>query len=359
MNPYDFVRVDWSRKPIRLPAITHNRFEGLSGHIEGTLTALTPIFLPGKHPDGRVITNREGPQFSQSLRNGQVVYFIGGSSLKGLIRSVVETVTQSCFHSFSGNYGQDDYARYLPSEFFPCNSLSALCTACRLFGIIRGRTVKLGRVNFGDAICTNAVKYKAIYTQILSSPKPHHRAFYINDKKIAGRKFYFHHNEDNLLTATGWLPVGCQPDKRQNQLIQPLAAESCFSFSAEFVNLSENDLAALLYAFSLENEIRHKLGYAKSCGLGSIHIQLNKLALRNYTNRYRQETSITEYEGEALSEKINQYITAFIKQIPAITLVDLRRIWQWPPPKGVTYHYPTQNQFKAHPNDPISSTDTW
>jgi hypothetical protein len=110
---------------------------------------------------------------------------------------------------------------------------------------------------------------------------------------------------------------------------------------------------------TLEDGIRHKFGYAKPCGLGSVRMQLTRLTLRDPTTRYRQGAGDTVYEGNALVAEVHRRVTPFVARIPAVTLGDLRRIWQWPPAPGVTYRYPTQAQFAAHPHDPISSTDTW
>ena len=45
MNPYDFVRIEWDRGVERRPARHHDSFSGLSGRVEGTITALTPCFI--------------------------------------------------------------------------------------------------------------------------------------------------------------------------------------------------------------------------------------------------------------------------------------------------------------------------
>lgn len=337
MNPYDFVRVDWNRLPQRRAAFRHDSFAGLSGRLEATLTAETPLFVKrGNTSDFFTINNKPA---------------IAGSSLKGLFRSVVETVAQGCFW-FS--------AETPPSNFRPCSRSDALCPACRLFGLIKGNTLRSGNVGVEDAICTNAVSHPPIYTAILSNPKIRHAAFYFDDDdNIAGRKFYFHHREDNLLTATGWLPANAAPDRRQNQHIRPLGAGSSFTFAADFVNVKEDDFAALLYAMTLEPELRHHFGYAKPCGLGTVRIELTKLSLRDAAARYRQGTGATVFEGEALATEVNLRVGPFITTIPSITLSDLRRIWRWPPDSAVSFGYPTQSQFKAHPNDPISSTPKW
>jgi CRISPR/Cas system CSM-associated protein Csm3 (group 7 of RAMP superfamily) len=335
MNPYDFVRVDWQHAPRRRLAAPHNAFRGLSGRIEATLTAETPLFI------------KRGNLDSFFSIGGQPA--IGGSSLKGLFRSVVETVAQGCF-LFCAEPGR------LPNDFKPCHRPDGLCTACRLFGLIKGSTLRLGNVSFGDAICTKREAHPPIYTAILSSPKPRHSAFYLSGPYVAGRKYYFHHRPDNMLTAKGWLPSNKRP---QNQYIQPLGAGSTFAFSADFDNVVEDDFAALLYAMTLDEGMRHKFGYAKPCGLGSVHIRLSKLTVRDQPSRYRQATPALTYEGADLLAEINRRVAPFVSAIPAVTLLDLRRIWGWPAADNVTYRYPTQEEFATHRSDPVGSTDGW
>lgn len=333
MNPYDFVRVDWDRPPQRRAALRHDSFAGLSGRIEARLTAETPFFVKrGNTSDFFTIDGKPA---------------IAGSSLKGLFRSVVETVAQGCFW-FSNERP--------PNAFRSCSRPDALCPACRLFGLIKGNTLRVGNVGFEDATCTNRVDHPAIYTAILSSPKPRHTAFYFDADDIAGRKFYFHHREDNLLTKQGWVPTS---DKPQNQHIRPLGVGSTFTFVTEFVNVAEDDFAALLYAMTLEPEMRHHFGYAKPCGLGTVRIELTKLTLRDATARYRHGTGDTDFVGDGLTAEVNRRVTPFVTTISSDTLDDLRYIWRWPPDPAVSYGYPTREQFNMYPDDSISSTPTW
>ena len=113
MNPYDFVRVDWSVPPRRARGNPHDRFTGLSGRIEATLTAETPFFLPSKSLEGEPEKDQsERTYFSQSPAYASIAnregYFLPGSSLKGLFRSIVETVAQGCFQHFDGKYKGKD-----------------------------------------------------------------------------------------------------------------------------------------------------------------------------------------------------------------------------------------------------------
>jgi CRISPR/Cas system CSM-associated protein Csm3 (group 7 of RAMP superfamily) len=368
MNPYDFVRVDWTHQPARHRPKPHDRFDGLSGRISGTLTTLTPLFLPAKGPTGLPLVDMNGAtQFSQSqayvTADNPKGYFIAGSSLKGLVRSLVETVAQGCFWFFDGKYksrkdGQEihsDYLAKIPTPFKRCSDPDHLCPACRLFGLIEGDVHRLGNVGFGDAVCTDVRPHDAIFTAALDNPKPRHESWYLQSNRIAGRKFYFHSGE--LLTEREMKKT--RRGVALNAYIHPLGAGATFSFAADFTNVAEDDLSALLYAVILEETVHHKFGYAKPCGLGSIQVQLTSLTLGNPLEHYQGGKGAEVFEGESLTAELGRRTTPFARSISAITLEDLRRIWRWPPMPGVTFRYPTQGQFADHTHDPISSTDTW
>ena len=117
---------------------SHNSFIGVSGKIEGTITAKTPVFIfdsPRK---------TSGPESFITNQQGQ--HIIPGSSLKGLFRSLVETVGNGClmFHEVTYEYKHQrktitvNYQKELPRAFKKCDS-SDLCIACRMFGRIPGR----------------------------------------------------------------------------------------------------------------------------------------------------------------------------------------------------------------------------
>ncbi|MGC9396920.1 MAG: RAMP superfamily CRISPR-associated protein [Anaerolineae bacterium] len=346
MNPYDFVRMDWSKGVKRRPAINHDHFEGLSGRIEGTITTLTPFFIPRKD-------NRSPKQF---LTNAQRQAVIPGSSLKGLIRSLVETVGYGCWWLFDGTYegGKANYKSKLPRDFEQCRDASQLCVACRMFGLIKGGTLLLGHVGFDDAVCDAPVPYDTIYTPILDAPKPRHSVWYLGqDGKVAGRKFYFHSTVIRTLSGIKRSKSGVQ----LNQYIAPIGANSKFTFSAHFDNLAQDELALLLYALVLEPGMRHKLGYAKPAGLGSVEIALTRLELVDYRQRYTSpDGGRTVYTGAALKTYVDGQIAPYVDDKNSVTLQDLRRIWKWPGRDDL--RYPDRYWFDRpeNKNKPISKT---
>src|SRR5579884_628932 len=199
MNPYDFVRIDWSKPPRKRAPVWHHRLVGqggqqlFSGQLEVDVYAETPLFVA----DPRVIP-QDPKKPAHFIRNQRDEYIIPGSSLKGMLRCLVETLGNGCLTLFDGHYERNrvDYTRAILKDFQHCEDNTALCIACRIFGMLKERTrgVFLGKVNIGDA-CVYAGeihKYEPIYTKPLMEPKPHHASFYLDEprKYIAGRKYY-------------------------------------------------------------------------------------------------------------------------------------------------------------------------
>lgn len=91
--------------------------------------------------------------------------------------------------------------------------------------------------------------------------------------------------------------------KPANRYIQPLDRESMSTFRLDFTSLEAEELGALLQAIVLEEDMRHKIGYGKPLGLGSIELRPSSLTLIDYAARYThtgprlQHTALT---GEAM-----------------------------------------------------------
>lgn len=331
MNPYDFVPIDWTNSPERQHPLPHDRFSGISGKIEGTITAETPVFI--FHSPKR---NQDAEPF---IQNEQKQHIIPGSSLKGLFRNLVETIGNGCFLLFDKEYNSK-----LPKDFQKCNTdnlcIDNLCIACRMFGRIPSRgdssNLHLGSVSFNDAVEVNICEHEAVYTIALMGPKPGQGALYFDSKRrhIAGRKFYFHQ------------PLGIQTTDQKskvNQHIKPIDKESQFTFSVQFTNLEDIELQTLLYALVLEPNMRHKLGYGKPAGFGSVHFEITKLTLIDYASRYNTANQgVENVEERRLEAYLSQQTQSFRYNTTSKTLNALRRIWRWDPNDKTQYRYPDQ-----------------
>ncbi|SRR5579875_346586 len=363
MNPYDFARIDWKHPPERHEPVWHHRLTGnqplYSGTLDLNIYAETPLFLA----DPRGVPS-DPRQPAQSMRNAQWAYIIPGSSLKGLLRSVVETLGNGCLTLFDGDYerGGIRYRGNVPFAFLHCEKNTQLCIACRIFGMLKERTggVFLGKVNIGDAQADpeKTYLYDPMYTAVLVGPKPHHAAFYLDEERkyIAGRKFYFHHSPDyKPLAASGPILFGGRP---ANRFIQPLDYDTLFHARLDFTNLEESEFGALLLAVTLEEDMRHKIGYGKPLGLGSVQLAPARLTLIDYAARYsRPDRGKTILEGTDMWNFFYRFIDTFTQShLSSQAFADLRRIWRWPPEPGVEYSYPGREWFNTADNKRIADT---
>jgi CRISPR-associated protein (TIGR03986 family) len=312
--------------------------------------AETPLFIADPRSN---LSDPRKP--APSIKNRQEEYIIPGSSLKGMLRCVVETLANGCLTLFDGQYERSrvNYKREISEAFQHCSSNTDLCIACRTFGMLKERTqgIFLGKVNIGDA-CTYPDKiylYDPIYTQPLLEPKPHHASFYLDEtgEHIAGRKYYFHHSPDQKLpTEKALIYMGGKP---ANRYIQPLDYNTQFHCRVDFTNLEVDEFAALLLAITLEKEMRHKIGYGKPLGLGSVYLSPTHLRLVDYASRYTQASSgrgTTTIEGASLWPFIDEHLDEFYtKHLLQIAMDDLRRIWRWPPEPDVNYYYPSKRDW--------------
>jgi len=369
MNPYDFVRIDWEKPPLREKPIWHYQLFGqgqqklYSGWIELAIQAETPLFIIDPRPKNR-------PEKSLCNKHGE--YIIPGSSLKGMLRSVVETLGRGCMTFFDGDYEpikkngrvvdyKAPYKGLVSSDFLRCTNNNELCLSCRIFGMMRpkpvegnsekevggGKKLLLGKVNISD-VCAPSTSplYERMHTADLMGPQPHHKDFYLDSTgtNIAGRKYYFHH-------ATRPLDVG--RETRYNRYIQPLNKETVFHGRLDFVGLTADEFAALLLAITLEEGMRHKIGYAKPLGLGSVYLNPQSMTLIDYVSRYAQigGHGRTVYTSDTIMQLRDELFVAFKEtQLVPPSLQDLRRIWRWPADRNVIYDYPGYSWFKDPKN---------
>lgn len=154
-------------------------------------------------------------------------------------------------------------------------------------------------------------------TPILATPKPPAPLLYFQHqgggpvKKSAlprqagkglrpkGRKWYLHHRQAQWQTAA--------PDEHPEQKtrIRPLKAGLEFVFDIDFTNLSETELALLLYALQPTPTFRHRLGLGKPLGLGTVRVQTLGAFFVDRAARYREGDLFgpQRYHAVAVSEE--------------------------------------------------------
>ncbi|MBI5187370.1 MAG: hypothetical protein HZA01_16815 [Nitrospinae bacterium] len=370
INPYNFVAYDPDEKRIKsqrdFSILGHDRFTGNSGRLTCRIETLSRLFV-GSSGQTRNTFNR----LAAGTKPG-----IQGSSLKGVIRSVAEALSSSCFSMFSGNYTykvkKDCYKTadhtscidkfYLKTKC-GLSGNSGLCACCRLFGnstdneeiksfagkVVIGDAPVIGvRAKNGAIIPANGNNlfedaYKSAHA--LSTPKPHHEPFYLNNNnRIKGRKFYYHHDRDKL------------PNRGQNQdKIQLIKSQVVFEFTVEYRNLSPQELGLLLLALKLDDGCAHKIGQGKPLGLGSARITIEKLEEFS-PDRYKKKGSkMVEVKDNAPADAIK----GFIDQLKSDENVhffkagweELKAILKYPAIGKV--EYPRNNWFNSNGKAPL------
>jgi CRISPR-associated protein (TIGR03986 family) len=108
LNPYNFVRPLEQPRPAGhvlgdCPPPPHDRYVGLSGVIVCRLTNVTPLFISDAHnvePDPQHPDHKCYHFFRVLNDEGELEPALPASSLRGMVRSVFETVTNSCLGVF-------------------------------------------------------------------------------------------------------------------------------------------------------------------------------------------------------------------------------------------------------------------
>lgn len=301
VNPYNFVSLKNGESKRGAPVLWHDLGELYTGRLVCTLEAKSPLFTADQRtpaPNGA-----GGQKVFRFLRNGADKPIIQGASIRGMVRSVFEAVTNSCLPLAAteggvklGKRTREFSFKPLGEEHMRCRGPESLCPACRLFGAIEGETLHLrGRVVFTDAVldqgCSLQEAYKAyIRLAELSAPKPYHYAIYsgngLCNGSIAGRKFYYHHEgfeepED----------VGDRWSKRACGIEEYAPSGARFDFDVLLNGLTDEELKTLVRVMVLEEGLGHKVGMARPLGFGScsITIKWDESRVHRGGERYKKD----------------------------------------------------------------------
>ncbi|MGH9890491.1 MAG: RAMP superfamily CRISPR-associated protein [bacterium] len=351
VDPYDFVPLGIA--PVREKCVGHARYSKgrniYSGLLLCTLTAMTPIFTYDPR-FRRVNLGHETVNFPVFNRIAQ----IQGSSLKGVIRSLIEAIEPCCVAvpaPFRKTYRGTGITRdkepltvYLPGEFEHCDG-ERLCLACRMFGTLNKATAYAyaGKVSIGDARSAPG-DYQLlphVTLDVLSPPKPEGRpnAYTgVDGKTIRGRKFYRHRYPPDVLKR---MPdrTGKPRQDHLNKTVQPIETGSVFHFEVEYGDLNDAELRLLLYGLVLEDGLWHKLGLGKPIGLGSARIEVIKWTRIDRQARYRALGAGVEpaLEEEALQAELSGWVQGY-RTRESEALEKLRDILR--PNEAVDVRYP-------------------
>lgn len=297
-RPYEFVEIEPLSPNYRQSPKGHEQYHAdtVSGRLEATLIVATPLHVSS----GRFKMRRgkEPPLVKELTRvNGKPC--IPASTLKGVVRSVVEAITRSCVRITRARPNQ------LPRGTAACRDKDNLCLACRMFGAMGFE----GHVRFGDAVLHEGKESLSIARMpALYAPRGRTRAYFAGHE-VKGRKFYQHGQ-----TVT-----------QANTPVEVLVPESQLTFTVRFENLMPGELGVLLTSLGMgETELVLKLGGGKPSCYGSALISLNNLQVwENARALY------ADYDIELVAKSPDDYLRQVGNLILPDHLQHLADIWAY------------------------------
>ena len=254
-----------------------------TGYFTCRLFIKTPLIIPDA--SSRIVQD-EHSTFSFMEIDGQNL--IPGSSLRGVIRSVYETLTDSCLVTSRlkaadseeekqrlGEVGYDrkgDKGQSAPESdtvYIPCVDRTQACPACRLFGMgSAAGSGAVSKVRFTDAILQGTMETQILTLDELMSPKD-------KEERKPDRKFYYHHKPKSQ----------SDNEKKQVNSTMEKIEEGEASFRVYYDGISDEQRRQLLWTLCLgenkaDGHICHKIGHGKPLGFGSV-----KIIVESYTER--------------------------------------------------------------------------
>jgi len=295
-KPYDFVEIEPLGPDDRQHPAGHERYQPgtVSGRLEATLIVATPLHVSSGRV--RMRTGKQPPLVREITRvNGQPC--VPASTLKGVVRSVVEAITRSCVRITRVRTGQ------LPRGAASCRDKDNLCLACRMFGAMGFE----GHVRFGDAVLdegnVSIARMPALY-----APRTRTRT-YFSGSEVKGRKFYKHG----------------RPVIQSNTPVEVLTPKSRLKITIRFQNIASPELGVLLTALGLgDPQIVLKLGGGKPVCYGSAIVRLD--ALHVWSNPQRLYAG---YDSPYVSQSPDNYLRAAADVLLASQLQHLAEIWKY------------------------------
>lgn len=250
-KPYSIVRF-MKYAPYELK----NNEKKYSGVITFKLKVLTPLHVSsGK----QFIDERDSIYHAFYRWNDQLA--IPGSTLKGCIRTVAESVSHSCL---SGRFseGKQQYEPIVPKQ-----EGNIKCIICDMFGYM-GRKSKL---NISQLLIESGTSY----TELLPSLKnPHITQSMLEKGKIIGYKFY-HHAKANIIQKGN---VPCE-------VVKPGAV---FKGKLHYKDMTEEELQLLCYSLGFSGDISLKMGYGKPAYYGSVQLVADESKYEEMACKYRE-----------------------------------------------------------------------
>ncbi|BBM45119.1 RAMP superfamily CRISPR-associated protein [Leptotrichia trevisanii] len=286
----DYEIIPFGKKVLKKESKTY-----FSGVLKCNLKTITPIFI-GSKKNIRKVNKDVNHNESFFPENGKE-YIIPSSSLKGMIRGILDILTDSVVIESKIRKQEPEYKEkpynFIDSKFYPTNDNKDLSISESIFGAIANSEVSIekgkifknlqGKVYFTDGKIS---KLKAkISKEVLLKPldAPSVKKILNKEKtKLLGRKYYKHQLNKNINNFRDNKLISA----RNTTLKQLMEKDNIFEFEIHFKNLAYHEMCILMYSLELEKEMYHKIGRGKALGMGSCKIEIEKIKLEEKDKKY-------------------------------------------------------------------------
>lgn len=278
----------------------------------------------------------EQPQYDilkTMLRGNDQHLLLPGSSLKGVVRSIHEAITNSTLGAIT------PFARrkeWIPQHRLNPKRVNQLCLSSRLFGAMNWQ----GVLHFQDARCqTNEFRVQCLPSLYAPQEKKFYEEkrrkdlnedyFDMSSRQVQGRKFYYHFSHPISRAEKG-------------VLAQQALAEYVFTTQIRYHSLTPAELGSVFAALGLDRKhgFYLKVGAGKPIGLGTVEVQITEIEQpQSMSDRYRSyDAESPAITGDALKQLIETSLTEAHRQ----HLVDSQQLQQI----SEILSYPSQRQPK-------------
>ena len=407
-NPFDFVSFGKEvivRSLAEWSAVGETTY---SGYLEVDLKTLTPLHISGRQD---AASGMDGKKIGKSFfyRQGENLPCIPGSSIKGMLRSFIEALTGGWVSQVTPTYEKlegkrhigfsvfDEYSDYrnrkspqaVPSKFRPVGLPERADLATFMFGFVEeatnGSTSKAlkGRIGVEDAFiapdqletrklpdiegdafmggphpCASSWWYMSP-REIWNRRAAQHQVAEFVGRSFRGRKFYFHQDPGECLLwyDKNWKKEN-QVQKKDKTIVEPpyytydveaLKTNAIASFRISIKELPEPLLALFCLCLNPGQTIRHKLGYGKAYGFGSVEFSISSAKLRrDYSGEW--PAPLTNHKDKLQSIIQNAWDEGNLKMLGIDAFVDrtslnkLAQILGWSDNDDITFTYPPFNR---------------
>lgn len=319
-KPYELVPFPKTSPTLKKP-IGHDRYytDRIHGKLLLKLTVKTALHVStGIVAMGSDVGDRV-PLIKTMALGQRKELSIPGSSLKGVIRSAFEAITNSTLAVASRK-------KDMPPERLPCRDKKELCPASLVFGAMNWQ----GLIHISDATCEQ-MKSGTGFMPSLYRPRPDQRKSYFQNGKAAGRKFYYNH----VKAASGGVHAG-SPQENRGIPVQQAGTEYVFKTELQFMNLTQAELGTLLIVLGQDDKhpMALKVGGGKPIGMGTMTVEIEALEKpQSLKERYSQYAlpETNHLTGDKLKTFVNEAIAAAHKDlVEKPQLEALSEILKWP-----------------------------